>query len=166
MSDLAPDDLLQHTALSEPRNSEPSRGMWGSIRDVLGHPITQGGLLQGQTVLTLKNEATAFALLFRGECNQSLIQFTAQYYAPSARAGFCAAGRSAAETSVSDRYGGSQGIPGSLLLVVAVDPHSLDLANSKSGATQESVDQSLLFRLRLPKQRLYSIASDTTSLFF
>lgn len=166
MSDLAPDDLLQHTALSEPRNSEPSRGMWGSIRDVLGHPITQGGLLQGQTVLTLKKEATAFALLFRGECNQSLIQFAAQYYVPSARAGFCAAGRSAAETSVSDRYGGSQGIPGSLLLVVAVDPHSLDLANSKSGATQESVDQSLLFRLRLAKQSLYFIACETRCVLF
>src|SRR5258708_27453179 len=75
--------------------------------------------------------------------------------------GFCAAGRSAAETSVSDRYGGSQGIPGSLLLVVAVDQHSLDLANSKSGATQESVDQSLLLRLSLAKQSLYFIACET-----
>jgi hypothetical protein len=37
MSDLAPDDLLQHTALSEPENSEPSRGMWSGFREVLGH---------------------------------------------------------------------------------------------------------------------------------
>src|SRR5258707_6130655 len=102
MSDLAPDDLLQHTALSEPRNSELSRGMWGSIRDVLGHPITKGGLLQGQTVLTLKKEATAFALLFRGECNQSLIQFAAQYYVPPTCGGFYAAGLFATETSVSN----------------------------------------------------------------
>ena len=102
VSDLAPDDLLQHTALSEPRNSEPSRGVWGSIGDVLGHPITQGGLLQGQTVLTLKKEVTVFALLLRGECNQRLIQFATQYYAPSARASFCAAGLGTAETSVSN----------------------------------------------------------------
>ena len=102
MSDLAPDDLLQHSALAEPRNSEPPRGMWGGIRDVLGHPITQGGLLQGQTVLTLKKEVTVFALLLRGECNQRLIQFATQYYAPSARASFCAAGLGTAETSVSN----------------------------------------------------------------
>ena len=67
MSDLAPDDLLQHTALSEPRNSEPSRGMWGSIRDVLGHPITQCGLFQRQPVLTLEKEAAVLSLLFRAE---------------------------------------------------------------------------------------------------
>jgi hypothetical protein len=76
--------------------------MWGGIRDVLGYPITQGGLLQGQTVLTLKKEATAFALLFRGECDQRLIQFAAKYYVPSARAGFCAAGLGAAETTISN----------------------------------------------------------------
>src|SRR5260370_38557305 len=132
--------------------------MWGSIRDVLGHPITQCGLFQRQPVLTLEKEAAVVSLLFRGERNQRLIQFAAKYYVPSACAGFYAAGRSAAETSVSDRYGGSQGIPGSLLLVVAVDPHSLDLANSKSGATQESVDQSLLLSLSIAKQILYFIA--------
>src|SRR5258708_24830649 len=140
--------------------------MGGGIRNLLGHPITQGGLFQRQPVLTLKKKATAVALLFGGECNQRLIQFAAKYYVPAARAGFCAAGRSAAETSVSDRYGGSQGIPGSLLLVVVVDPHSLDLANSKSGATQESVDQSLLFRLRLAKQSLYFIACETRCVLF
>jgi hypothetical protein len=103
MSDLAPDDLLQHTALSEPRNSEPSRGMWGSIRDVLGHPITQGGLLQGQTVLTLKKEATAFALLFRGECNQSLIQFAMNILQER-----FLAQRSAARTDAQDGVNGRQ----------------------------------------------------------
>jgi hypothetical protein len=134
--------------------------MWGGIRNVLGHPITQGGLFQRQLVLTLKKKATAVALLFRGKCNQRLIQFAAEYDVPSAGAGFCAAGRSAAETSVSDRYGASQGIPGSLLLVVAVDPHSLDLANSKSGATQESVDQSLLLRLSLRIRDVVTLRKD------
>ena len=147
MSDLAPDDLLQHTALSEPRNSEPSRGMRGGIKDVLGHPITQSGLFQRQPVLTLEKEAAVPSLLFRGECSQSLIQFTTQHHVPPTCGGFYAAGLFATETAVANRYRSSQGIPGSLLLIVAVDPHSLSLADSESRPTQKSVDRSFLLSL-------------------
>jgi hypothetical protein len=139
--------------------------MRGSIRDVFGHPITQGGLLQGQTVLTLEKEAAVLSLLFRGECNQSLIQFAAQYYTPSACARFCPACVVASKKSAANRYHTCPGIPGSLLLIT-INPHGLGLTHPELGPAKKSIDQPLLLRLSLAKQSLYIIACEARRVLF
>jgi hypothetical protein len=112
------------------------------------HAVAQRGLSKRQAVTALEKEATVLTLFFGGECNQSLIQVAAQYYVPATRAGFRTASLFATETAVANRYGSSQAIPGSLLLIT-INPHSLRLTHPETGPAQGSIDQSLLLRFSL-----------------
>jgi hypothetical protein len=143
MPKLATNYFFHHSALSEPRNTKNAPSIWGSIGNVLGYTVSQRGLSRRKTVETLEKEVVVITLFFDGGWNQSLIQLTSEHHVPSARAGFCAACLFATETAIADQFS----IPRSLLLVV-IDPHSLNLANSESRATQDGIGQSLLLGLK------------------